>query len=445
LYSSFYFLLILRWIFLLLKEAIQLYVQSGLSSEMRNKVCEDYDITTGMLGTWVAKMEETRDKVAAKRKKRLFYGARHRPRFPLAETELERRFKERRARGSRISQRWFYATMMQLVKELYPCVEFVASRGWFTRCCHRLRIALRTKTNCKRAAAIDRIPAVREWLARYRLMLSTPLSLSMPMDSIWGRFRPELRFNCDQVPASWSEEGCGGVADRCSCELFLPLCLQVPLAFVNDMKRTYDDLGAKEVWIGQAGEGAWEKRMCTLNLCFHPDPAAKQPRAAIIFRGQGLRISDSERAAWHKDIDVSFNEKAWATDAWCLEHIPKQLAPCIKGNRGAQALLLCDNLSGQCNKEFRTLLRVKHNVLVWNLSPGTTDITQPVDSGYGRAVKRLIGVELSNWLMNESNMMKWESGKISASDRRVLLTVWVPASLPFRFIVFCCMPEHEDE
>jgi hypothetical protein len=204
--------------------------------------------------------------------------------------------------------------------------------------------------------------------------------------------------------------------------------LQVPLAFVNDMHRTYDDLGAKEVWIGQAGEGAWEKRMCTLNLCFHPDPTAKQPRATIIFRGQGLRISDSERAAWHKDIDVSFNEKAWATDAWCLEHIPKQLAPCIKGNRGAQALLLCDNLSGQCNKDFRTLLRTKYNVLVWNLPPGTTDITQPVDSGYGRAVKRLIGVELSNWLMNESNMMKWESGKISASDRRVLLTVWVRPS-----------------
>jgi hypothetical protein len=198
------------------QEAIQLYVQSGLSSDMRNKVCDDYDITTGMLGSWLAKMDEIRDKIAAKRKKRLFHGVRHRPRFPLAETELERRFKERRAKGSRVSQRWFYATMMQLVKELYPGVEFVASRGWFTRCCHRLRIALRTKTNCKRAAVIDRIPAVREWLARYRLMLSTPLSLSMSMDPIWGRFRPELRFNCDQVPASWLGivgDSCGIVGD----------------------------------------------------------------------------------------------------------------------------------------------------------------------------------------------------------------------------------------
>ena len=159
--------------------------------------------------------------------------------------------------------------------------------------------------------------------------------------------------------------------------------------------------GAKEVWIGQAGEGAWEKRMCTLNLCFSPALTGPQPRAALIFRGQGLRISDAERAAWHKDVDVSFNEKAWANDAWCLEHIPKQLAPVVPGVRGAEALLLCDNLSGQCSSDFRKLLKTKHNVLVWNLQPGTTDITQPVDSGYGRAVKRLIGVKLSQcgWRM----------------------------------------------
>lgn len=199
----------------------------------------------------------------------------------------------------------------------------------------------------------------------------------------------------------------------------------MPLAFINDLNRTYDNVGAKEVWISQAGEGAWEKRMCTLNLCFHPDPKAPQPRTAMIFKGQGLRISDSERAAWHKDIDVSFNEKAWANDAWCLEHIPKQLAPVVPGHRGAEALLVCDNLSGQCSQDFRKLMKTKHNVLVWNLPPGTTDITQPVDSGYGRAVKRLIGVKLCQWLENETNLEKWETGRISASDRRVLLTIWV--------------------
>jgi hypothetical protein len=185
-------------------------------------------------------------------------------------------------------------------------------------------------------------------------------------------------------------------------------------------------VGAKEVWISQAGEGAWEKRMCTLQVCFSPDPKGPQPRAGLIFRGQGLRISAYEKAAWHPDVDVSFNEKAWANDAWCLEHIPKQLAPVIPGRKGAEALLICDNLSGQCSETFRKLMKTKHNVLVWNLQPGTTDITQPVDSGYGRAVKRLIGVKLAQWLENDDNLEKWETGKITASDRRILLTIWVP-------------------
>jgi len=203
---------------------------------------------------------------------------------------------------------------------------------------------------------------------------------------------------------------------------------------VNDLDRTFDQIGSKEVRIAQCGEGAWEKRQCTLQLCFSPDPTGPQPRAALIFRGQGLRISDYERAAWHPEVDVSFNEKAWANDAWCLEHIPKQLAGVVPGCKGAEALLICDNLSGQCSHEFRQVMKKKLNVLVWNLQPGTTDITQPVDAGYGRAVKRLIGVKLAQWLENEDNLEKWESGKITASERRILLTHWV--------WYFCCFFLH---
>ena len=124
--------------------------------------------------------------------------------------------------------------------------------------------------------------------------------------------------------------------------------------------------------------------MCTLQLCFSPDEKGSQPRPAIIFRGKGVRISNLERAAWHTGVDVSFNEKAWATDDWCYDNISKQMAPIVPGPKVAEALLLCDNLSGQCNDKFRKMMKSKHNVLVWNLPPGTTDITQPVDSGYGR-------------------------------------------------------------
>ena len=191
------------------------------------------------------------------------------------------------------------------------------------------------------------------------------------------------------------------------------------------MNRTYEAVGSKSVWVRQAGEGAWEKRMCTLQLCFSPDEKGPQPRPAIIFRGKGVRISAFERAAWHTGVDVSFNEKAWATDDWCYDNIPKQLAPIVPGVKGPEALLLCDNLSGQCNDKFRKMMKSKHNVLVWNLPPGTTDITQPVDSGYGRAVKRIIGAKLASWLENEANLEKWETGRITTSERRILITIWV--------------------
>jgi len=167
---------------------------------MRKKVMTDYKITSGQLSTWMGMQDEIRAAVADRRTRKLLQAAQRRPRWPLAETELSRRFKERRGRGRRVSQRWIFATMKQLMKEMYPGATFAASRGWLRRCCERLGIAMRSKSNCKRRAAIDRLPAVRQWLARYRSMLSTPLSASMPMDPIWGRFRPERRFNCDQVP-----------------------------------------------------------------------------------------------------------------------------------------------------------------------------------------------------------------------------------------------------
>jgi hypothetical protein len=122
-------------------------------------------------------------------------------RFPLAEDELEKRFRERRSKGRRVSERWIFAMMRQLVKDMYPGVPFMCSRGWLMRCRERLGITVRTKSNCKRLAVSDRVPAVMLWLARYRLMLQTQVTKSMPMDPVWGRFKPELRFNGDQVPS----------------------------------------------------------------------------------------------------------------------------------------------------------------------------------------------------------------------------------------------------
>ena len=55
------------------------------------------------------------------------------------------------------------------------------------------------------------------------------------------------------------------------------------------------------------------------------------------------------------------------------------------------------------------------------LSPNTTESIQPIDAGYGRSLRCNIGESLDAWLMEESNLEKWE-GKMTASERRVLLS-----------------------
>ena len=65
------------------------------------------------------------------------------------------------------------------------------------------------------------------------------------------------------------------------------------------------------------------------------------------------------------------------------------------------------------------------STLLWLLPPKCTDEVQPVDSGYGRLFKVIVGKSLDAWLLNADNVERWESNKLTASDRRVLITQWV--------------------
>ena len=114
-------------------------------------------------------------------------------------------------------------------------------------------------------------------VTRERLVRS---GLNDDYDSNWGRFRPSNRFNVDQSP----------------------------LPFVIDHKRTYEVIEEKEqrynkVWIQQPGSGL-DKRQCTLQVCVRAE--GKQPKLAIIFQGTGKGIKQSERLAYHPDVDVYF-------------------------------------------------------------------------------------------------------------------------------------------
>jgi len=43
----------------------------------------------------------------------------------------------------------------------------------------------------------------------------------------------------------------------------------------------------------------------------------KQPKLTLIFKGQGLRISPTEKAEWDPRVNVTFQKEAWADNKWC--------------------------------------------------------------------------------------------------------------------------------
>ena len=220
-------------------------------------------------------------------------------------------------------------------------------------------------------------------------------------DSKWGRFLPAQRINVDQVP----------------------------LPFAIDRKTTYEPKVTKEnrkdhkVWVANPGPGL-EKRQCTLQIAF--SPVGSKLRIAIIFRGTGKRISEDEKAAYHKDVDIYWQENAWADTKVCCEWVNRTLKEGVK-DFDDEFLLLCDNLEGQISYSFKEQVRLIEG-LVWYGLKNATELWQPMDGGVGRILKALIGQEQQDWLESDDNLDLWMGNAptpLNAKQRRILITHWV--------------------
>ena len=65
------------------------------------------------------------------------------------------------------------------------------------------------------------------------------------------------------------------------------------------------------------------KGFCMLNVCFCP--TGEHPKLVIIFRGKGKRLSAVEKESWDKDVDVYFQNNAWADTEFCLDFFKEDL------------------------------------------------------------------------------------------------------------------------
>ena len=155
------------------------------------------------------------------------------------------------------------------------------------------------------------------------------------------------------------------------------------------------------------------------------DDGILRVKPLIIFKGKGLRISAEEKKAWDSRVTVFFQENAWCHEQTMVKWIQSEwnnlfLNPSTPGSDGK--ILVADIHRAQQTENVKKLLARCKTKLV-NAPGGCTFLVQPVDVSFNEPFKGYIRA-ISERHLNE-NLEKHTDGKISASERRVLMTKWV--------------------
>ena len=274
--------------------------------------------------------------------------------------DLRKVFLEARSKGHRVDFNWIWSKARILYRQKTNDPNAIVRKYVIVNLIKRNDLRLRSRQrNRKLSKENFRLP-MQQWHATTRERLIRT-GCADSYNSKWGRYAPEQRFNVDQSPCP----------------------------FVINTKKTYEMLEKKnpnnrehKVWISQPGSGL-DKRQCTLQICFRP--TGKQPRVAIIFNGKGKRKSEDEKNAWHPDVDVYFQENAWANTAFSVEWVKRALSPIVQHSID-RFVLFFDNLSAQESYEFKKSVSDLNGVCWYGL-PNATDIWQPVDAGYAELLK----------------------------------------------------------
>ena len=240
-----------------------------------------------------------------------------------------------------------------------------------------------------------------QWHSTLREGLNKIGQSSPSYDEKWGRFKPDRRFNVDQVP----------------------------MPFAIDHKTTYEVEVNKEnrrdhrVWVVNPGPGL-EKRQCTLQVCTSP---TNKVRLAIIFRGTGKRISNAEKKACHPKVDVYSQENAWADIKFCVDWVNNTLKKGTESEGENEFVLFCDNLVSQTSEKFLAAVPAINGVVWFGVSV-ETDIWQPVDCGIGQMLNQIVAKVQDEWLEHDENIDLWlgnSEENLDTKRRRILITYWV--------------------
>lgn len=149
------------------------------------------------------------------------------------------------------------------MSELHPDVEFKFSPGWFDRFKARNKISYRRSTNVAQSKPADMEDKIRAFHLEIRRVAA-----STDSDGSLGKFQLSTIANVDQTP----------------------------LPFTFNSGQGYNKTGEKTFWHRGAASGL-DKRQCTVQLTIFADGEARVP-PLLIFRGNGLRISQAEKTKY---------------------------------------------------------------------------------------------------------------------------------------------------
>ena len=367
-----------------------------------------FNVHKSLVSKWAAQEDELRRVLTQTSAVRFSLHPGSKCRFPLAEADTYTACKEHRTNGLRVTARFLRVAMRRSILEHYgevAAASFRASHRWLQAFARRHRLSLRRKTNSKHMPIESRLAKCKRWHARFRRRLRRESSTTAPLHETWGRWLPQDRISIDQVPCNL-REGDG---------------------------RTYAEVGSKRVWLVGCKQDDG-KRFCTLQVaarCTNGSPNLPrhgQARLLVIFRGTGKRISPEEREAWHPDVWVRFQKKAWADEALCEDYALIEMAEITAAARlaGRESVAIFDNLHGQTTEtHLRNLARnrCKRHLLPSN----TTDELQLVDAGVGHALKTEMAHLHDDWLSKDGNLELWTTATNFPAWRKRVLVTWLAA------------------
>lgn len=366
-------------------------------------VAKEFGINKSMVTKWLKKSAEFEATPNQRRKyAKLVTGKRQH--YPEQEDMLFDAFYVRRSLlGLWVDRYWLQDEFYEILKLTKPdgWEDFRCSSGWVSNFCRRFSITKQARTNKKDVPIAVKEPWIRSFHKQVLNLQKTGIPEDPAYDATYGRFGPDRMFHADQSP----------------CEFAMP------------GKYTLNFQGSP-CWMWQPGTGL-DKRFITIHLCIRAT-GEQIIKPVIIFRGQGLQLSQAEVHQLNALTNIKwyFQPKAWADGEFCrwwLQSFKEDLQ--LAGLGDAEVLLGLDGLAGQHNSAFYDRA-VAENVVPVYTPPDCTDVVAPCDHHVFVRLKGLI--KDFYHAQSEASREDWASSKdndsLSASKRRILLAQWVSAA-----------------